>query len=275
MAIAKTSVAPVGDAQLPRIPCALCRYDSAMRRIYVGDLQGCREELELLLERVNFDPARDRLHSVGDAVNRGPDSAGCVRLLKRLDAVMVLGNHELHWFDVAAGWRKAGKRDTLSSLLHAPDHDELLAWARARPLLHVEPDVLLVHAGLDPRWVDLSATAARLRAALDGALAQGHSPWGLAEVAFVTSVRYCDERGREPEDDWPPPPLPFQPWDHWYRGDRIVVCGHWARRGLVVGDKLRALDSGCVYGKQLSAWIPEEKRIVQVAARRAYAPVTA
>lgn len=258
-----------------RFPFTRRRYDSAMRRIYIGDLQGCREELERLLEVVKFDPAGDRLHSVGDAINRGPDSAGCVRLLKQLDAVMVLGNHELHWFDVAAGWRKAGKRDTLQSLEQAPDRDELDAWLRARPLLHVERDVVLVHAGLDPRWNDLPATAARLRAALDGALATGHSPWELSEVAFATSVRYCDAQGREPEGDWPPPPAPYEPWDHWYRGERIVVCGHWARRGVVVAEKLRALDSGCVYGKQLTAWIAEEQRLVQVPAKRAWSPVTA
>lgn len=248
-----------------------------MRRIYVGDLQGCREELERLLEEVKFDPAGDRLLSVGDAINRGPDSAGCVRLLKQLGAVMVLGNHELHWFEVTAGRRAAGKRDTLDSLLKAPDREDLDGWLRERPLLHVEDDVVLVHAGLHPTWGEalLSRKAIELRAALTDALSSGRSPWSLPEIAFVTSVRYCDAAGREPEDDWPPPPAPFRPWDDFWRGDRIVVCGHWARRGLVIGPKLRALDSGCVYGKQLSAWIPEEQRVVQVAARRAWSPVTA
>jgi bis(5'-nucleosyl)-tetraphosphatase (symmetrical) len=248
-----------------------------MRRIYVGDVQGCREELERVLEAVRFDPARDRLHSVGDAINRGPDSVGCLRLLKQLGAVMVLGNHELHWLEIEAKRRHPGRRDTLDALLTAPDHDELLAWTRARPLLHVERDVVLVHAGLHPTWREesLAAKATELRLALDRALADDVSPWKLPEVAFVTSVRFCDPQGAEPDDDWPPPPPPFRPWDEFWRGDRVVVCGHWARRGLVVGPKLRALDSGCVYGKQLTAWIAEEERIVQVPAVRAWAPVTA
>jgi len=248
-----------------------------MRRIYVGDLQGCREELEALLEELRFDPARDRLHSVGDAINRGPDSAGCLRLLMKLGAVMVLGNHELHWLEVAARRRKIGKRDTLTELERAPDRDELLQWVRTRPLLHVERDVVMVHAGLHPTWKPdaLAAKAAQLRAELDEALAADRSPWELPEIAFVTSVRWCDRDGREPADDWPPPPPPFRPWEEWYRGERTVVAGHWARRGLVVGERVRALDSGCVYGRELSAWIAEEDRIVQVRARRAWAPITA
>jgi bis(5'-nucleosyl)-tetraphosphatase (symmetrical) len=250
------------------------------RRIFVGDLQGCREELELLLEKVKFDPASDRLHSVGDAINRGPDSAGCVRLLMKLDATMVLGNHELHWFELAAGRRKAGKRDTLDGMLKAPDRDELDAWLRARPLLvvqeDVEPKVVLVHAALHPKWKELPTRAKELRAEFERALSRGTPLETVADVAFATRARWCDAQGREPESDWPPPPSPpFQAWDEWYRGEATVVFGHWARRGLVVRPRVRGLDSGCVYGKQLSAWIAEEDRVVQVDARRAWAPITA
>ena len=66
------------------------------RRIFIGDIQGCREELERLLEAVSFDPAADELHPAGDLVNRGPDSLGVLRLLRSLDAGGVLGNHHLH-----------------------------------------------------------------------------------------------------------------------------------------------------------------------------------
>ncbi len=246
-----------------------------MRRIFIGDLQGCREELELLLEHVKFDPASDRLLSVGDAINRGPDSAGCVRLLMKLGATMVLGNHELHWFEVVAGRRKVGRRDTLGSLLDAPDRAALHAWLAARPFLHVEPDVVMVHAGLHPCWSDLEGKARELQVSFADALARDVPLPTLPDLAFATSVRYCDAAGREPDDDWPPPAAPFAPWDSHYRGSRTVVFGHWARRGLVVSGKLRGLDSGCVYGKQLSAWIAEEDRIVQVPARRAWSPITA
>ncbi len=246
-----------------------------MRRIFVGDVQGCLEELELLLDAVKFDPAGDRLCSVGDAVNRGPDSAGCVRLLMRLGATMVLGNHELHWFELAAGRRKPGRRDTLDGMLRASDRDELDAWLRARPLIVCEQDVVLVHAALDPRWRDLEGKAGEMKKSLDQALARGAGFEQAHDLAFATSARWCDAQGREPSSDWPPPSPPYLPWDDHYRGARTVVFGHWARRGLVVKPKIRGLDSGCVYGRQLSAWIAEEDRIVQVPARRVWCPTAA
>jgi bis(5'-nucleosyl)-tetraphosphatase (symmetrical) len=241
-----------------------------MRRIFVGDVQGCREELERLLEQIRFDPAADRLLSVGDAINRGPDSAGCLRLLRRLGATLTLGNHEFHWFEARAGRRQLGGRDTLQALRDAPDVDELDAWLRACPILHVERDVVMVHAALHPRWGDLEAKARELRATLAAALANDRPLTGLEELRFATSARYCDADGARPARDWPPPAPPFVPWDEHYRGARTVVFGHWARRGLVLRERVRGLDSGCVYGKSLTAWIAEEDRIVQVPARRAW-----
>ena len=105
------------------------------RRIFVGDLQGCLEELDDLLERVEFRPGVDELHPVGDLVNRGPDSLGVLRRLRELDAGGVLGNHDVHLLRVAAGTRTPGRRDTLSELLASPERDELLAWLARRPLL--------------------------------------------------------------------------------------------------------------------------------------------
>src|SRR5687767_11086334 len=124
------------------------------RRVFVGDIQGCRDELEQLLSALAFDPATDVLHPTGDLVNRGPDSLGVLRLLKKLDAGGVLGNHDVHLLRRAAGVRTPGRRDTLDAVLAAPDRDELLAWLAARPFVRAEGDVLLVHAGLNPVWAD-------------------------------------------------------------------------------------------------------------------------
>src|SRR5262245_7417988 len=99
-----------------------------MRRIYVGDIQGCREALERLLEAVKFDPGADELHPVGDLVNRGPDSIGSLRVLEKAGAKGVLGNHDVHLLRVAAGKRKVGARDTFQDVLEAPDREERLAW---------------------------------------------------------------------------------------------------------------------------------------------------
>jgi bis(5'-nucleosyl)-tetraphosphatase (symmetrical) len=235
-----------------------------MRRVFVGDIQGCRAELERLLEAVRFDPARDRLEPVGDLVNRGPDSLGVLRLLRTLDAGGVLGNHDLHLLRCAAGRRTAGPRDTFADVLEAPEREELLAWLAARPFVRCWDDVWLVHAALHPRWSD----PRRELAGLDPLESDARSD-------FATRVRYCAADGARPASDWPPPPPPFVPWyEHWLARAKTdaptLVFGHWARAGLVVRPGLRALDSGCVWGRELTAWIAEEDRIVQVAAARAY-----
>ncbi len=201
-----------------------------MRRVFVGDIQGCREPLERLLAVVGFTKGRDRLHPVGDMVNKGPDSEGTLDLLMSLDAEPVLGNHDLHWLAKPAT-RQARHRD----------------WLSAQPIVRVFDDLILVHAGLHPAWDE-----AHLRALSD------------EDVSFAVSVRYCDANGLRPDEDWPPPGPPYRPWDDFYRGRKRVVFGHWARRGLVVRPRCIGLDTGCVYGGPLSAWIAEEDRVAQV-----------
>jgi len=234
------------------------------RRIFLGDIQGCREEFERLLEALRFDPATDRIEPVGDLVNRGPDSLGALRLARTLRAGGVLGNHDLHLLRVAAGTRRQGPQDTLQGVLAADDRGELLAWLAARPFVRAWDDVLLVHAGLDPSWRD---PVAALRD-IDPLERDPRSD-------FATRVRYCTREGARPASDWPVPAAPFAPWyEHWLatrEEHRTLVFGHWARAGLLVRERVRGLDSGCVWGRALTAWIAEEDRLVQVAATRAYA----
>jgi bis(5'-nucleosyl)-tetraphosphatase (symmetrical) len=240
--------------------------------VFVGDIQGCADELDDLLESLRFDPPRDRLYAVGDVVNRGPRSAAVVRRLRELGAVTVLGNHELHLFEIAAGRRQPKGRDTAQELLDDPDGGELLVWLRARPFVHVEDDVILVHAGLHPAWPDPVAWAAELRRRFEARFAEDR-PLDDPLIRFAVSVRFCDAAGTLPATYDPPPAAPFRPWFEHYVGSRTVVFGHWAQRGLVRADRLRGLDTGCVYGHTLTAWIAEEDRIVQVRARRAYCPL--
>jgi bis(5'-nucleosyl)-tetraphosphatase (symmetrical) len=237
-----------------------------MRRIYVGDIQGCRAELEQLLAVLRFDPAADRLCPVGDLVNRGPDSLGALRLLRALDAHSVLGNHDLHLLRVAAGRRALRAGDTLEELLTAPDRDELLAWLARQPFLRAESGLYCVHAGLHPAWRDPQRELAGL-----GPLDED------ARIEFATRARFCDEHGQRPALDDPEPPPPQRPWyEHYHstqHGGRRVVFGHWAARGLVRTPDALGLDSGCVWGGALSAWLPDEDRIVTVPARRAWARI--
>jgi len=237
------------------------------RRVFIGDVQGCREELERLLEKLRFDPAADQLEPVGDFVNRGPDSRGVLRLMGELGAGGVLGNHDLHLLRVATGKRELRDQDTFGDVLKGADSDELLAWLAARPFVRAWDDVLLVHAGLNPTWKD---PLERLR---------GLDPIARhSDTDFATRVRYCTREGVMADDDWPAPPPPFAPWfEHWlaaHPGEtRTVVYGHWSRMGLVKQPRLRGLDSGCVWGNALTAWLPDEDRVVQVAAKKAYAAV--
>ncbi|MBK8180660.1 MAG: metallophosphoesterase [Planctomycetes bacterium] len=234
------------------------------RRIFVGDIQGCRAELEQLLELARFDPSVDELHPVGDLVNRGPDSLGTLRLLRSLGAGGVLGNHDLHLLRAARAARPMRAADTFGDVLAAPDREPLLDWLASLPFARSFPDVFLVHAGISPLWSDPQRV-------LSGLDPLKHSP----EADFATRVRHCDGTGRRPERDEPPPAEPFRPWFDWPRPQtlvgRTIVFGHWAVRGLVVREGLRGLDSGCVWGKALSAWIAEEDRVLSVPARRAYA----
>jgi len=237
-----------------------------MRWIF-GDLHGCVRSLERLLEATRFDAARDELWSVGDLVNTGPESAAALRLWIATGARGVLGNHDIHALRVRAGEREPREEDRLDELLAAPDGDELLAVLRELPLIASlpgvdgRPDVRLVHAGLHPGWRDLNAAAHRL-----AAIPRDESGWRDAELRFATRARCCTRRGRLLDDPGPPEVCKgsFRPWDAFYRGDDLVVHGHWARRGHYRGARTLGLDSGCVYGGPLTAWCLEEDRIVSI-----------
>jgi bis(5'-nucleosyl)-tetraphosphatase (symmetrical) len=206
-----------------------------MRRIFVGDIQGCLAQLEDLLEATHFRREVDVLHPLGDMVNKGPDSHGVLRLLMELDAEPVIGNHDLRWLEL------------VKSECEDPAIRQQTQWLRSQPVVRLFDDVIAVHAGLHPNWTEKNLTSLTEE-----------------QKRYAITVRYCDPEGNKPPEDWPPPHPPYLPWYHYYHGDKRVLFGHWARQGLYVTDKVIGLDSGCVYGGKLSAWIAEEDRIVQV-----------
>lgn len=254
---------------------------SLRTRVFIGDVHGCADELEDLLETLRYDPTEQALHFVGDLVNRGPKSLQTLRDVIRLEAESVLGNHELHLLARADGRRQQAPLDTLDELLSAPDLDILLEWVRARPIVQLWPDLVLVHAGLPGAWTDLEANVNRINSMGAAVTIEAHP-----DIDFLVSVRYCDDDGNMIRGVLAigerPPEAPGtgratiashhgpRPWYDLYRGDRTVVFGHWADRGLVNADRLRGLDTGCVWGGRLTAWIAEEDRFVSVAARKQY-----
>jgi len=239
-------------------------------RWLVGDIQGCARELKLLLARIRFDPARDEIWSLGDLVNRGPDSLSVLRLWRDVGGRSILGNHDVYAL-LAFSDPTCRHRDTLDALFAAGDAAALLADLRERPLLVKLPadgaavgDVWIVHAGLRPGWDDLDATAARINGG------EHDDAWLRSDdVAFATRARCCTSDGTMHRHSGTPEncPEPYRPWDSFYRGPLLVVHGHWARRGHYRGERTMGLDSGCVYGGALTAWCHDEDRIVQVPAR--------
>ncbi len=249
----------------------------------IGDLQGCAAAFDALLDEIDFDPGRDRLWLVGDLVNRGPESLATLRRVIALgDAVtVVLGNHDLHLLAAAAGVRRPRPSDTFQDVLAAPDAAELVDWLRRRPLLHHDPAArrVLVHAGIPPTWGvgDALREARAVEAALQGdawrdALAEmyGNEPrtWSPSlegserlryTINALTRMRFCTRDGTLDLECSGPPgsqPAGLVPWfDAPGRRARDVhiVFGHWSALGFFRRDDITALDSGCVWGRALTA----------------------
>jgi bis(5'-nucleosyl)-tetraphosphatase (symmetrical) len=251
----------------------------------IGDIQGCSEEFEALLDRIGFDPVRDRLWLVGDLVNRGPRSLDVLRRVKGLGdaAITVLGNHDLHLLAAALTPSEQLKpQDTLGEIFTAPDRDELLDWLRRRPMLHHDPvlNYTMIHAGLPPQW-DL-ALAQSCAGELENALRDddrctalfahmyGDRPnrWsdglrGFDRLRFITNcltrLRFCRADGRlelkfkGAIDEAPDYVTP------WFRAPNRrssglrIVCGHWSALGYYEGDGVLSIDTGCVWGQKLCA----------------------
>lgn len=258
----------------------------------IGDLQGCLEPLQRLLDQVNFDPASDRLWLAGDLVNRGPSSLETLRFLydMRHRVTAVLGNHDLHFLAVAFGHQRKGGLDTLEGLLEAEDCHDLIAWLCQCELLHRDTDLgfTMVHAGIPPIWnmEEAEAHAREVEAVLrskqlDGFLSQmyGNKPkrWkdtltGVDRLRIITNcftrMRFCTAEGEldlESKSNVAEQPPGFAPWfahsEHRCRQHKIVF-GHWAAlEGKAEAPNVYALDTGCVWGGSLTALRLEDERI--------------
>ncbi len=258
----------------------------------IGDVQGSFEELGVLLGSVGFDGDKDRLWFVGDLVNRGPASLATLRFVRDLGerALAVLGNHDLHLLALAHGVVKEREDDTLAEVLAAPDRDELIDWLRHRPMIHVEANYVLVHAGLLPQWdvATAKALAREVEAELRGprhreflAHLYGSRPdrWddslrGIDRLRLIvnamTRLRFCTPEGvmefrtKGETTEAPAGHLPWFDVPGRRSADQTVICGHWSALGLRVAPKLLALDSGCVWGGKLTAIRLEDRRLYQV-----------
>ena len=248
----------------------------------VGDIQGCLSPLKRLLDKAQFDPNQDQIWFVGDLVNRGPDSLQTLRYVRALGsaAKVVLGNHDLHLLALAEGVKQLRRHPTLTPILSAADRDELLAWLRQQPLIHRDPQqhAVMVHAGIYPSWSikQARAYAKEVEAVLQGddyrkllTKMYGHKPlrwnpklksWDRYRfiINACTRMRYLKPKmkldfscslppGRQSRRLTPWYSVPTMPRKNWR-----IVYGHWSSAGHWFDGNHIALDSGCVWGEQLT-----------------------
>ena len=258
----------------------------------IGDVQGCFSAMQRLLDNIRFDAARDRLWFVGDLVNRGPDSLATLRFVKNLGdrAITVLGNHDLHLLMVAEDCAKPLKNDTLQEVLEAPDRKELLDWLRCQRMMYADGGFVMVHAGLLPSWsLEKALSLAReVEDALRGEnyrelverMYGNHPPqWrddltGIDRLRVIinamTRLRVCTEQGvmefahKGKPENAPHGYLPWYDVPGRVNRDATIICGHWSALGLFLRDNLLALDTGCLWGGNLSAVCLENRRVFQV-----------
>lgn len=261
----------------------------------VGDIQGCYDPLQRLLEKINFDPAADELWCPGDLVNRGGQSLETLRLLHGLgDSFhMTLGNHDLYLLKENWKFPQAGSSNAeMDEILQAHDRQLLLGWLQQQPLAHwsAEHNVLMVHAGVVPQWTleQTLACAAEVEKALRSKKPgkffsrmnknlvrrwrDDRTGWRRRRLIsnILTRLRFCDANGKILSSASGPPgsqPAPYKPWfRHKNRKTRDVriVFGHWAALGLRLRKRTACLDSGCVWGGRLSALRLEDQVLFQV-----------
>jgi bis(5'-nucleosyl)-tetraphosphatase (symmetrical) len=257
----------------------------------IGDIQGCFNSLRRLLGHISFDATRDRLWLVGDLVNRGPESLATLRFLKSLGASVfpVLGNHDLFLLAAAENIATLRPKDTVQDILAADDRVELTDWLRHQPLHRRDGQFFMVHAGLLPQWTiaEAASLAAEVETVLAGPdyrellheLFRGPTPqWdpalkGMERLVSITRVltrlRTTTPDGEMSSYSGPPDEAPdgFLPWfriSNRRSSDATIITGHWAALGLHVEPTLLAIDSGCVWGRQLTAVRLEDRTIHQV-----------
>lgn len=248
----------------------------------VGDIQGCFSELQSLLQQVNFDASSDQLWAAGDIVARGPNSLETLRFIKSLgeNAKIVLGNHDLHLLATYAGLKKVKKNDRLTTLLEAPDVDDLMDWLARQPLIRQLPNenAYMSHAGISPQWSIKKALkyAQKAEKKIAGsernkwlAKMYGEYPqnWHDAKskeekfrftINSLTRMRFCNQDlSLEFQSKQAPnnSVTNIQPWFKHNKAleDSTWIFGHWASlMGETGQENVYALDTGCVWGNHLT-----------------------
>lgn len=262
----------------------------------IGDVQGCYAELQLLLEKINYNSENDALWFAGDLVNRGPKSLEVLRFVKKLkNTTVVLGNHDLHLVALAHGADDydPATRKYLDDILNAHDCDELIDWLCQQPLMHYdsEKQALIAHAGVYPFWtLEESQSYAHEAETLLKSDARQHffehmygdepMTWsddlkGEERIRFIintfTRMRLVSKQGElelKFKNKLKHAPEHYEPWfnllDKSY--DNVtLIFGHWAALDNIhIKENIFGIDTGCVWGNALTALRLEDRTIFKV-----------
>lgn len=246
----------------------------------IGDVQGCFASLEKIMKEVNFSNDKDRMFLLGDVVNRGQGSLDTLRFVRANpdNVSMVLGNHDLHLIATSFNARSQKDRDTFHDILDAPDRADLIDFLLQQPLLMEHNSKLLVHAGIPPMWSKKKALAKskKISSYLQTEdpsifinalynIDQDHYTSDINEaqkcnyiIKALTHMRFCTdssilEFNNKIIGEQPPG---FHPWfTHESRKttEDEIFFGHWSNLGKVDMENVYSVDTGCIYGRELSA----------------------
>lgn len=277
----------MNSAYLPRSSRASSERARKNRRlIFIGDIHGCIDELRVLIQKVKYNPHQDHLIALGDVVNKGPDSKGVVDFLMERGASCVRGNHDdrillaanelsepsliipseeqdgLGSFKESKISRKVREDRELAKSLSKKQ----LEWLRACPVILRVGDLshfgelVAVHAGLVP-----------------GIPLEDHDPVAVMNMRIVDITTHTPSKKHSQEGSvpwaecWNQYQKQMSP--HWTLFSRkkvkhtTVVYGHDSKRGLQLDTYTKGLDTGCVNGNKLTAWVVSDfgrEEIVQV-----------
>jgi hypothetical protein len=219
------------------------------RTIIIGDVHGCSEELLLLLRACDHQPA-DKVVFVGDLVAKGPDSRGVLAIVRDLSAQSVLGNHDARVLDhrraLEAGQTPRPLRPDHQAVFAALDDRDFALLASLPLYLHLPDDQgLVVHAGVVPGI-----------------------PLAQQERDMLLNIRRI-----RPDGTGSSRPKEGVLWGSVYGGPEFIYFGHDAAQGLQRHPHALGLDTGCVYGRRLSAFVLPDKQLISVDARKTYTEV--
>ncbi len=264
-----------------------------MATYVIGDVHGCYDPLCRLLDTIKFSESDDRLWFTGDLVNRGPQSLDTLRFVKSLgeSCITVLGNHDIHLLALHYEVRQRKDKDnTLFQVLDAYDAKELISWLQHLPIIHIENEYILVHAGIHPMWsletiyklkkeLEPAIQSARSKNALAALYGNTEGAWSDSEnfterllyaLNCLTRMRYCDKQATPDYSCNGTPgsqPAHLVPWfeiNNQAVANHTILFGHWAALGYQQHNNIYALDTGCAWGNELTALRLEDKKVFSV-----------